>query len=133
MDNSSNPEDTLSHVIQVAKSKGMTVSIVGLGSDVALDDMQKLAWSTGGVFIPVESANELSGVFRTLATGISVGYSNISAKLNRPPEAGDILYFSMKIISNGQEITQHFVYKAYDPLAKRVHPRSYYKEAADRN
>jgi hypothetical protein len=133
MDNASQSGDTLSHVIQVAKSKGMTVSIVGLGSDVALDDMQKLAWSTGGVFIPVESANALSGVFGTLATGISVGYSNISATLNRPPVAGDILYFSMKIISNGQEITQRFTYAVPDPLAKkRALPKSLYKEAGAR-
>jgi hypothetical protein len=133
MDNSSLPSDTLSHVIEVAKSKGMPITIVGLGGDVSLDTMQKLAWTTGGIFVPVDSASALTNVFSTLATGISTGYSNISAAFNRNPEPGDILYFTMKIISNDQETTKHFKYVVYDPLAKKRTPsRSLYKESADR-
>jgi len=129
-DNNSSAADSVGSVLNFSLSKAIPIFIVALGDYSSLDIMRNLSWSSGGLFIPVDSANVLSSVFSTLATSISSGYSNIKAQLNRVPDPGDTLYMSIMVISGGQRLSRPFtvIVPVNSQLNKRIKTAGRFKE-----
>jgi len=129
-DNNSAATDTIGSILNLSLSKAIPIFIVALGDYSSLDIMRNLSWSSGGLFIPVDSANVLSSVFSTLATSIASGYSNIKAQLNRVPNPGDTLYMSIMVVSGGQRLSRPFtvIVPGNSQLNKRTNTTGRFKE-----
>ena len=107
-DNSSAFEDSLGAVIDISKTKGIPVFVIGLGSDVATDSLQRLANETGGIYANADSANALDRIFSALGLGLTKGYSKITAQFNNVPASGTFVIATVKISYGGKTASAKF-------------------------
>ncbi len=99
-DNASASGDTLGAIINLSKVKGIPIYVIGLGSGVSINDLQRLAKETGGIYAHADSADALDRIFTGMGLGLTKGYSNITANIS--PVPSPYTYFTIKVkISSG--------------------------------